>query len=213
LGLLELLQEGDLTAAQSGEFLGRMQRETERIHIIIRDLLDFARLAPSEGQALETSDLRQVIDDAVNLVRPQKDSKDIAITVDVDPRTADVLGPRNRLTQILLNLLLNAVDALEGKGRIDICAQPTPDGSQVSLLVMDSGPGIADEMKDKLFDPFTTTKPAGKGTGLGLAVTHAIVQGLGGSIAVHNRESGGACFEVRLRASQPLALDQTSVHA
>jgi two-component system NtrC family sensor kinase len=204
LGLLELLREGDLTAAQSGEFLGRAQRETERIHVIIRDLLDFARLAPSEGQALETSDLRQVIDDAVNLVRPQKDSKDIAIAVQIDPRTADVLGPRHRLTQIVLNLLLNAVDALEGKGRIDVCAQPSADGSGVCLSVMDSGPGIADEMQDKLFDPFTTTKPAGKGTGLGLAVTQAIVQGLGGSIAVHNREHGGACFEVQLRPSKKL---------
>lgn len=205
LGLLELLRAGDLSAAQSSEFLVRIQRETERIHLIIRDLLDFARLSPQPDQGFETSDLRQVIDDAVNLVKPQKDSKDIAIRVEVDPRTSAVLGPRHRLTQIVLNLLLNAVDALEGKGRIEVRAEPSQDGAGVSLLVMDSGPGIADEMKDKLFDPFTTTKPAGKGTGLGLAVTHAIVQGLGGSIAVHNRPQGGACFEVRLRPQRAAA--------
>lgn len=210
LGLLELLRAGDLTAAQSSEFLQRVQRETERIHHIIRDLLDFARLAPAAEQPFETSDLRQVIDDAVNLVKPQKDSKDIAIRVEIDPRTGDVLGPRHRLTQIVLNLLLNAVDALEGKGQIDVRAAPSADGAGVSLLVMDTGPGIADEMKDKLFDPFTTTKPAGKGTGLGLAVAHAIVQGLGGSIAVHNREQGGACFEVRLRPQQRAS--RTSAH-
>jgi C4-dicarboxylate-specific signal transduction histidine kinase len=203
LGLLELLREGDLGAAQSSEFLRRVQRETERIHQIIRDLLDFARLSPEAEQPLETSDLRSVIDDAVNLVKPQKDSKDIAIHVAIDPATSEVLGPRHRLTQITLNLLLNALDALEGKGRIDVRAEPSADGASVSLFVMDTGPGIADEMKDKLFDPFTTTKPAGKGTGLGLAVTHAIVQGLGGTIAVHNREQGGACFEVRLRPRRP----------
>lgn len=197
LGLIELLREGDLTPAQSSEFLQRVQRETERIHRIIRDLLDYARQSPESEHASETSDLRQVIDDAVNLVRPQKESKEIAIAVAVDPAAAHVLGPRHRLTQIVLNLLLNAVDALEGKGRIEVRAAPS--GEAVSLFVMDTGPGIADEMKDKLFDPFTTTKPAGKGTGLGLAVTHAIVQGLGGSISVHNREEGGACFEVRLR--------------
>jgi two-component system NtrC family sensor kinase len=210
-GLLELRREGDLSAAQSHEFLQRVQRETERIHQIIRDLLDFARLSPQADQGFETSDLRQVIDDAVNLVKPQKESKDIAIQVAIDPRTSDVLGPRHRLTQIVLNLLLNAVDALEGKGRIDVRAEPSADGAGVSLFVMDTGPGIADEMKDKLFDPFTTTKPAGKGTGLGLAVTHAIVQGLGGSIAVNNREQGGACFEVRLRPHQ-VAATGTSAH-
>lgn len=196
LGLIELMREGDLTAAQSSEFLSRVQRETERIHRIIRDLLDYARQSPETEHAFETSDLRHVIDDAVNLVKPQKESKDVAIVVDVDPAAAHVLGPRHRLTQIVLNLLLNAVDALEGKGRIEVRAVPS--GETVSLFVMDTGPGISDEMKDKLFDPFTTTKPAGKGTGLGLAVTHAIVQGLGGSIAVQNREEGGACFEVRL---------------
>jgi two-component system, NtrC family, sensor kinase len=197
LGLIELMRAGDLTPAQNSEFLGRVQRETERIHRIIRDLLDYARQSPETEHASEASDLRQVIDDAVNLVKPQKESKDIAIVASVEPDVPLVFGARHRLTQVVLNLLLNAVDALEGKGRIEVRA--TLSGDVVSLLVLDSGPGIAGEMMDKLFDPFTTTKPAGKGTGLGLAVTHAIVQGLGGSISVHNREQGGACFEVLLR--------------
>jgi signal transduction histidine kinase len=213
LGLLELLRGGDLNPVQSREFLERVQRETERIHRIIRDLLDFARQSPQPDSAFETSDLRVVIDDAVNLVKPQKESKDIAISVSIDPHTTEVLGPRHRLTQIVLNLLLNAVDALEGKGRIDVRAEPSQGGAAVSLFVMDSGPGIADEMKDKLFDPFTTTKPAGKGTGLGLAVTHAIVQGLGGSISVHNRDEGGACFEVRLRAQRAAATSASGTSA
>ena len=204
LGLLELLREGDLSPAQSREFLQRVQRETERIHGIIRDLLDFARRDVDASDGYETTDLREVIDDAVNLVKPQKESKDIAIEVEIDPRIAQVVGPRHRLTQIVLNLLLNALDALEGKGRIEVRAQPSTDGAGVSLLVMDSGPGIAPAMRDKLFDPFTTTKPAGKGTGLGLAVTHAIVEALGGRIDARNRAQGGACFEVQLRAQRAL---------
>ncbi len=199
LGLLELMHDGDLTPNQNREFLQRVQRETERIHGIIRDLLDFARRDAEAEDATETSDLRDAIRDAVNLVKPQKESKDIAIDVRVEPDAALVLGAPHRLTQIVLNLLLNAVDALEGKGRIEVRAQPSDDGARVSLFVIDSGPGIPDAMKDTLFDPFTTTKPAGKGTGLGLAVTHAIVEGLGGSIAGYNRDEGGACFEVRLR--------------
>ena len=110
-----------------------------------------------------------------------------------------MLGPRHRLTQIVLNLLLNAVDALDGRGRIQVRARPLGDGSHALLQVTDDGPGIAREMQDKLFDPFTTTKPVGKGTGLGLAVTHAIVEGLGGRIEGKNRDEGGACFEVQLR--------------
>jgi signal transduction histidine kinase len=199
LGLLELLRGGELSAAQSSEFLGRVQRETERIHRIIRDLLDFARRDADDAASTETSDLRAVIEDAVNLVKPQKESKDIAIDVAVDAGAGRVLGPRPRLTQIVLNLLLNAVDALDGRGRIEVSARPLGDGTRVLLQVSDDGPGIALEMQDKLFDPFTTTKPVGKGTGLGLAVTHAIVEGLGGRIEGKNREGGGACFEVQLR--------------
>ena len=200
LGLLELLREGDLAPEQNREFLQRVQRETERINRIIRDLLDFARRDAVQESDEESSDLRVVIDDAVNLVRPQKESKDIAIDVQIDPRTKEVIGSRHRLSQIVLNLLLNAVDALEGKGRIEVRAEPS-DESHVALSVSDSGPGIASEMQDKLFEPFTTTKPAGKGTGLGLAVTHAIVESLGGDIQASNRAEGGAKFVVQLRIS------------
>jgi two-component system, NtrC family, sensor kinase len=199
LGLLELLREGDLAPEQSREFLQRVQRETERINRIIRDLLDFARRDAAQASDEGTSDLREVIDDAVSLVRPQKESKDIAIDVAVDPRTGNVIGSQHRLTQIVLNLLLNAVDALEGRGRIEVRVEPR-DQTHVSLSISDTGPGIANDMQDKLFEPFTTTKPAGKGTGLGLAVTHAIVESLGGSIRASNRAEGGACFVVQLRA-------------
>lgn len=210
LGLLELLREGELSPAQTKEFLERVQRETERINGIIRDLLDFARRDVDVLAVPEASELREVIDDAVKLLKPQKASKSIDIAVSIDESTAPVLGPRHRLTQVILNLLLNALDALDGEGRIEVQARPLPDGSGVLVSVADDGPGIASDMLDRLFEPFTTSKPAGTGTGLGLAVTHAIVDGLGGSITAYNRREGGACFEVRLRlagraAASPLS--------
>jgi C4-dicarboxylate-specific signal transduction histidine kinase len=203
LGLLELLREGDLSPEQTREFLARIAGETERINGIIRDLLDFARYDAEGDERTQTADLRDVIRDAVSLVRPQKASKAIAIDVSVGAEVRHVFGPSRRLTQIVLNLLMNALDALtetSRPGRVEIRVQADPERPDlVSLQVIDDGPGLDAAIEQTLFEPFTTTKPVGKGTGLGLAVTHAIVDALGGTIEARNRSEGGACFEVRLR--------------
>lgn len=199
LGLLELLKEGDLEAAQRTEFLARVQRETERIHHIIRDLLAFARSEPVKDAPGQTADLREVVTDAVNLVRPQKESREVAIEVRIADGLGRVAGPQPRLTQVALNLLLNALDAVEGKGRVVIEAARVEGTDEIALVVTDDGPGIPAAMIDRLFEPFTTTKPAGKGTGLGLAVCHALVESMGGSIRARNAPDGGARIEVRLQ--------------
>jgi two-component system NtrC family sensor kinase len=199
LGLVELLRAGDLPAEQSAEFLARVAAETERINRIIRDLLDFARKDSAGAQLGESCDLASAIADAVGLVRPQRTSKDVAIEVVIAPQLRRVFGSQQRLTQVVLNLLLNALDALAGAGRIEIRVEAEPDGQRVCLRVSDDGPGIAPEIAHELFEPFSTTKPPGKGTGLGLAVAHAIVDALDGTIEAHNRTEGGAVFEVRLR--------------
>lgn len=200
LGLVELLRSDAAQSAQSAEFLARIQRETERIHHIIRDLLDFSRRDPEGEVPGQTADLGQVIADAVNLVRPQKESKAVEIEVGIEPGLGRVLAPQHRLTQVLLNLLLNAVDALEGRGTVRIEARAEPGGGCL-LAVSDDGPGLPAAVLARLFEPFTTTKPPGKGTGLGLAVCHALVEAMGGHIAAGNRPEGGARFEVRLRAA------------
>jgi two-component system NtrC family sensor kinase len=197
LGLTELLRSSDFDAKQSAEFLARIHGETERIHRIIRDLLDFSRRGPEDEVTGQTADLAQVVADAVNLVRPQKESQQVEISVAIEPGLQRVLGPQHRLTQVVLNLLLNAVDALQGKGHVRIEAQRTETGCL--LTVTDDGPGLAQQVLDHLFEPFTTTKPPGKGTGLGLAVCHALVEGMGGSITAANLPERGARFEVRLR--------------
>jgi two-component system NtrC family sensor kinase len=199
LGLLELLREGDLSAEQSREFLARISNETERINGIIRDLLDFTRKDTELDEPRETADLRTAIHDAVSLVRPQKDSRDIVIDVAVDADVPRVLGAQRRLMQVVLNLLLNAIDALAGSGRVEIRVHTDAAARSVLLRVQDDGPGIAPEIANVLFEPFSTTKPPGKGTGLGLAVAHAIVDALQGTIEARNRSEGGACFEVRLQ--------------
>ncbi|MGD8863101.1 MAG: ATP-binding protein [Myxococcales bacterium] len=198
LGLTELLRSGDLDAGEQSEFLGRIHRETERINGIIRDLLDFSRPDPDDGVPGQSADLQQSVSDAVNLLAPQKESKDVKVEVALDPHVGRVAAPQHRLTQVVLNLLLNAVDALEGEGMVRIESRALEPG-RCTLEVADDGPGIDPEMLDHLFEPFTTSKPVGEGTGLGLAVCHALVEAMGGGIRAENRPEGGARFRVELR--------------
>jgi two-component system, NtrC family, sensor kinase len=201
LGLVELLREGGLPRDAAAEFLERIQRETERIHRIIRDLLDFSRRDGEDESVGQTSDLRQVIEDAVQLVRPQKESRHVDIRIDVEAGLGRVVGPDHRLRQVVLNLLLNAVDALAagGGGTIRIEARRRAEANDCILTVTDNGPGVPASVREHLFEPFTTTKPSGKGTGLGLAVCHALVEGMGGAIEAEDVAEGGARFRVQLR--------------
>lgn len=200
-GLLDLMQMGDLDPEEEREFVSRIQRETERIHHTIRDLLDFSRSDPSGGGRVESSaDLRAVVSDTVKLVDRQTRFRDIELAVDLEDGLPRVRGDHERLRQLVLNLLFNAADALQGHGSIAVRA--TNGGGLVRLTVEDDGPGIESEILDHVFDPFVTTKAAGQGTGLGLAVCHTIVERLGGEIEAFNRSKGGAAFEVRLPAAQ-----------
>ena len=199
-GLLDLLRLGDLDPAEEKEFIARIGRETERIHYTIRDLLDFSRNEPTqEGRIESSADLGEVVSDTVKLIDRQTRFRDIDLALALDEGLPRVRGDHERLRQLLLNLLFNAADALGGKGRIELRA--SNGGGTVQLTVEDNGPGIDREIIGQVFDPFVTTKGAGQGTGLGLAVCHTIVERLGGSIEASNREQGGAAFEVRLPAA------------
>ena len=200
LGFEELLLSGDLTEEEQRDFLERMKRETERIHRVLRQLLDFARPAASPhaiGAAVEPGSIAESIDDACSLIRPQKSFQDIELIEDVTPDLPTVALSREQLTQVLINLLLNAADATGSKGKVWVRARRT-DENGVVLEVEDDGPGIVESMRDAVFEPFMTTKDVGQGTGLGLAVCRGLVEGAGGTIAIEEGELGGAKFCVRL---------------
>ena len=138
--------------------------------------------------------------DTVKLIDRQTRFREIDLALSLDEGLPRVRGDHERLRQLLLNLLFNAADALGGKGRIEVRASNT--GGVVRLAVEDDGPGIDETILDHVFDPFVTTKAAGQGTGLGLAVCYTIVERLGGSIEAGNRAEGGAAFEVTLPAAR-----------
>lgn len=206
LGLIELIRgHDDLDEGERDEFLARIQSETERINKIIRELLDFARQHPDDEDESGEADLREVVEDAVSLVAPQKDLRGVTIERRFDDALPPARGSADRLTQVVLNLLLNAADAIEREGSVVVAVRASegPGGQPgwLSLTVEDSGPGIDEEVLEHLFEPFVTTKPAGQGTGLGLAVCHTIVERLGGTIEASNARGGGARLEVRLPAA------------
>lgn len=197
LGFEELLLAGGLAPAEERDFLARMKRETERIHRILRDLLDFARPATRQaGKALLVAEgsLPRAVDIALDLLRPQKVLRDVALSISVPQELPLVALAEEQLVQIVLNLLLNAADAVPAEsGRISLDASATESGVRVE--VSDNGPGVAPEIRDRLFEPFATTKEVGKGTGLGLAVCRGLLEAVGGTIAEEGTD-GGARFVV-----------------
>ncbi len=203
LGLEDLLLEGGLDAAEQQDFLQRMRKETERINRILRDLLQFAR--PGEAHELASAaqgDVAEAVADTAALIAPQKAMRDVELELALPDGLGPVALSAEQLMQLILNLLLNAVDALDGGGRVRVTAKSNSAG--VQLVVEDNGPGVAEAVRDRLFEPFVTTKEVGKGTGLGLAVCRGLVEAVGGSIALDTACQSGARFVVELPKADPL---------
>lgn len=163
------------------EYLGFIQQEVARASAIVRHLLDFAR---QREPSFEDLDLASLIRDTVALVSHQAAVANKRIAVEISPDLSMVQADRQMLQQVMLNLLTNALDAIEGAGDVRITALPS--SGQVEVLVEDTGCGIPPEHLAKIFDPFFTTKEVGKGTGLGLAICQGIMEQHGGSIEVRS---------------------------
>jgi signal transduction histidine kinase len=194
----DLLLDGELSEPEQRDFLQRMRKETERISRILRDLLQFARPSTSDSNApSQPGDVEAAIFDTAALVAPQKAMQDLKLHLDVEPDLPRVALALEQLVQVFLNLVLNGVDACKKGGSITVRARAS---SGVTIEVEDTGPGVAPEIRDRLFEPFVTTKEVGKGTGLGLAVCRGLVESVGGNIALDAEYTGGARFVVTLPA-------------
>ncbi len=207
LGMEELLLAGDVPESERDEYVARLKKETERINRVLRDLLDFARpeRSPESEAEPQEAPLAECVADVVALLRPQKEFRDVELVVSVpDGLWAKIA--RGRLTQVLLNLALNAGDAMaerrDAKLAIRARRECEGDAGRVILEIEDDGPGVPEALRDRIFEPFVTTKDVGEGTGLGLAVCRGIVEGAGGTIRLQPRADGasGACFVVELGA-------------
>jgi len=204
IGILDLVLNEDLPQEEHREFLVRMRKETDRVHKILRQLLDFARPARNSTNspispvsiAAESCSPAESVRDACSLMKPQRSFRDIALLCDIDESVPIVLISHAELTQVLINLLLNAADAISGRGRVWVRLYCS--GESVCIDVEDDGPGVPSEVRDSLFEPFVTTKDVGAGTGLGLAVCRGLVTAAGGSIRADDGTLGGAKFVIAL---------------
>jgi two-component system, NtrC family, sensor kinase len=198
MGLQDLVLAGGLSPEEERDFMQRMRRETERIHGILRDLLQFARPAAEHvpGAEQEPGDVEVAVRDTAALVAPQRSLKDVSLELQISPGLPPVALGNEQLMQVTLNLVMNAADAVGAGGKVRIAASRSPAG--VRLLVEDDGPGVDPRVQAQLFEPFVTTKEIGKGTGLGLAVCRGLVEAAGGSIALDTEYRPGARFVVEL---------------
>jgi len=178
-----------------------MLRVVNRLETLSESLLDFARVRPPVYESVVLGD---VLAEAWTLVRIDRDAQGVELESGLRPADR-VQGDEDRLTQVFVNLLRNAVDAIDGAGRVRVWAEPLNRGGRAWLRVFfhDTGPGIDPDVLPHLFEPFTSTRLDSHGTGLGLAVAEGIVREHGGVLLAHNAPGGGAVFEVMLPADAP----------
>lgn len=195
MGFIDLLLEGDLAPEEERDFLMRMRKETSRIDRVLSDLLAYARPAGSQ-QKNQPGSVGEAVRTVRQLVSPQKSFHELTLTLVHQAKADSVALDLERLIQVTLNLVINAADACERRGQVRIVTRD--EDAEVELLVEDDGPGVRKDQRERIFEPFVTTKDVGRGTGLGLSVTRGLVESAGGSIEVEDSELGGACFRVRL---------------
>jgi len=212
--LSAILQSSDHMAASSNltrEQLTNAQKigqQARRAHELVNDLLSFAQQMPGEKVPLE---LKPLLQRALQMEGFKLENRNITLTVEKMDSVPRVLGNSNQLLQAFVQIVENAVDALQavGGGRLQVAAWR--ESEDVVIQFADSGPGLQDP--GRVFDPFYTTKPVGKGTGLGLSATYGVVQDHKGQITCFNRPEGGATFEIRLPAFRAGAAVPASAHA
>lgn len=176
------------------ENLEEVIRQTERCRDIVKGLLAFSRQSKSNIQLL---DLNTVIEDTLFLVTRQALFLNITLVRNLAPELPRVLADGSQCQQVFMNILMNAVQAMDERGTITIvtrCASP----KSVEVAISDTGQGIPPEQIDRIFDPFFTTKASGKGTGLGLSIAYGIVTTHHGTISVASEVGKGSTFTVRL---------------
>jgi two-component system, NtrC family, sensor kinase len=195
LTFADLMRDKENLDDQDRQDLEVIIRETKRVRDIVRGLLDFARETPFVKKPLN---INEIVRQTVALLGKRQAFQNIYIVEDLRDDLPLVDFDKGQLQQVLLNLTLNACEAMPNGGTLMLGTSPAHD--KVTVSVPDTGPGIRREHLDKIFEPFFTTKPVGKGTGLGLSVSYGIVQQHGGTLEVESTVGQGSTFTITLPA-------------
>jgi|SRR5450830_48209 len=193
------------TDASSKEVLNNALHEIDRIKKIVSNMLVFVR--PDAGQQ-ESCSLPETVNRTVDLLQSELTKNAVQVQIDLPQDLPLIQCSAGSLQQVLVNVLLNARDAIAGQTQPRITISARLEGGQVILSVCDNGPGISDEIRERIFDPFFTTKPVGKGTGLGLSVSRHLMQEVGGSISTDNQQGSGCCFRLTFAQNKHVGMRQ-----
>lgn len=193
LGYAELIQQSFGLPDRTARDLAGIVKASLHAREVVRKLLLFARQAPVEKTSV---DLNQVVRDALLMLETRLRQGDVKTVFKAAPELPQLLADASQLQQVVLNLCVNALQAMPDGGALEIRTGRREGG--LTLAVSDTGPGMSEEVLHQLFTPFFTTKGVGQGTGLGLSVVHGIVTGHGGTLHVESTPGQGTRFEVFL---------------
>jgi len=215
IGYLELLRQKNIPDDEKNEYIERAENEINRVNGIIRQLLDFSR--PSEVKP-EIVNAHEVIIDIAEIVKFKHFTSGIDLKISLEAEEDRVISDPNQLKQIFLNLIINAADAISSsqnklQGKLLIKSEVVSEQDKesinykpfIKISFIDNGSGISDKDMGNIFDPFYTTKEPGKGTGLGLFVSFALLDGMGGKIKVQSVYGEGTTMSVYLPLNNKIA--------
>lgn len=182
---------------QVSEDLQTIIHEAERCKVIVADLLEFSHQTSYE---MEPIDLNDVIQKTLGILMNQPLYHNVSVKLELTDNLPPILGNSIRLNQVIMNLLVNGAQAMDGNGEITIASRSRANKGVNEVLISDTGPGIPDDLLEKIFEPFFTTKTTGEGTGLGLSVSYAIVKEHKGTIRAISSPDAGTTFTLRFPA-------------
>lgn len=179
------------------EQLSHIKENIDRISKIVRELVDFSR-PPSYERALH--DITDIIKTALGIVKYDKRVRNVKFETDLKPNLPKINIAADQLLQVFVNIMINALDAIEGNGTIQV--KSDYDDKNIYIEITDDGCGMDEKTMEKIFDPFFTTKEVGKGTGLGLSVSYGIIKQFNGEILVKSKVNEGSTFTIKLPIEQ-----------
>ncbi|MGB2696442.1 MAG: ATP-binding protein [Candidatus Zixiibacteriota bacterium] len=193
LGFAQLAKKSPELPKQAAEDIDKIESASLHAREVIKKLMLFARQMPPQKIQV---DLNQLVEEGLYFLESRCAKEGIELVRSLSPNLPEIIADRGQLTQVLVNLIVNAVQAMPEGGKLSV--RTLPGKQYVSLIVEDTGVGMSKEVVKKIFIPFFTTKEVDQGTGLGLAVVHGIVSSHGGSISVDSRLGLGTRFEIKL---------------
>lgn len=200
-GAAGILKRGHASAANTDECLGILEKESQRLNKLLTNFLDFARPRLPRYQQV---DLGNLIESVASIARHSAILHDVELVVDHKARLQSIECDAEQLKQVLLNLIINAVQATQGRGTVWVRSVDNQD--RLCIEICDKGSGVTPDQHEKMFDPFFTTKESG--TGLGLAIATNIVEQHGGSLTGRNNPDRGMTFRLDLPVNRPLLLGE-----